>query len=602
MQAAASTTLCQRGKYLAVVIALLGALSLAGCQTSSGRDDVSLSVYTPLFDQGSHFRQLLNQDEFDKALSLFEEQRAFFSNPEQRRAFAAELRILADHFNNPYAADAKAALADIGMAEWPAAPTEWPRIRGALEKTNTVPLKHPSEILYSDTEIGLAPLREAKERYEVLSTKIRDDIQSEFDKYDHFTQESFFLKYPSGLVPDKKAEHLNATSLSFLRAEAPDLSYASLAEKIRNAELDRLEAFARRYPNSDFLPENVKAAFFNATIQRNAAEFVSKGLPEAAAHFQAAAHARTQGYVKFLAISPHVDVTRLPESATQNAADNQYPVDLKIDLSRVPEDHSGGAKPPAHRFVAFVGQPVAGATLETVKNDTVSSLRPIKTERRENPDWLVAKSEAEEAKKRYEDAGGDEEMFKPQDKNTYHHTPVCTGSILGCAVGYAIGGMIVGAVATHRKNKREEILNLNAEKNLAEAKFLEIPKELVKHTYGPYDFSRQTIESARETRLRVLVADREKKSYAVLQYRLNQSNKEVVIDDIDALDKDRDKHLKSAVTRDVFERRNRQALSITLSELIATSTWSVPQRGRFSSLDELKILAERQLIGDPKKN
>ncbi|MBR45048.1 MAG: hypothetical protein CMM31_00885 [Rhodospirillaceae bacterium] len=100
-----------------------------------------------MFDQGSHFRQLLNQDEFDKALSLFEEQRAFFSNPEQRRAFAAELRILADHFNNPYAADAKAALADIGNAEWPAAPTEWPRIRGALEKTNTVLLKHPSEIL-----------------------------------------------------------------------------------------------------------------------------------------------------------------------------------------------------------------------------------------------------------------------------------------------------------------------------------------------------------------------------------------------------------------------------------------------------------------------
>ncbi len=613
-------TILRSAAFMATVLLL--PLMLQGCQTTSGDGSsrVSHSLYTPLFDQGSHLQQLIDNGEYDNAITLFEEQTAYFSVAENRKKLDLALLEMANHFNNAMSAAAKNSLAALKKSTWPAPPSDWPTIRKNMTIAMSLLDEYPSEILLEDKNYGLAELRKVKQLHSSLDKRISADLQAEFDKFDHFNKPGFFLNYAKLLVTDNSPETLNSLSLAQFTTDYRYFDYASLATKLEQASAGDLAKFAKRYPDSEFFPNSVQSAYFRGLKHHYRSHHAQSGLSRSATALHAEASAILDGYLG--AATPHSEFKLLtaPNRPATGSGEAKFPVLLVRDFSQrenaepTANIDKTGIRPSALNeldkagldtgrtpFWAIIVNPVGRSTISQIDTKTIQSLRPVKTDRRLNPKWTSAKNAFDEADKLYQEAGGDEEFNKPipQNNQGVHY---CGGGLLGCAIGAFVGGVIVGAVESHRRKKRIEILDLNSARHTAQTTLSETPKELVTHTYGPYTFARKTYRLVKGASLRALTADAQSKSFSLQEYRSENEKLVTVLDGVSELDKTRDTHFKDAMTPTEFGKLKKKILNVTLSRVIATYNRTEIMRGHYKSLQELKELAHTHLTATAAAN
>ena len=95
---------------IAILVTISGCQTIGGLDTSEDTDTTSESdpsgriskpFYSPFFDRGDHLKELVEKENFGDACQLYEEQRTYFENAENRKTYLPLLQAIASHYNDP---------------------------------------------------------------------------------------------------------------------------------------------------------------------------------------------------------------------------------------------------------------------------------------------------------------------------------------------------------------------------------------------------------------------------------------------------------------------------------------------------------------------
>ena len=243
------------------IVFLTASMALAGCQTAnigeillkgsaaSGSESaetggepenrVSMTIYTPFYNQGDHLHDLLTEDKIlDDAAQLYLEQKEYFSA--KRDKHLETLELLANQLIEPKLAAIKGAISRLNGIEMPAPVKNWFAIRKTIRSADSIIEAYPSHEILEVPEFRSPEIKRLEQTVAEVKDGLRDDAPAQFIDFDHFAATSFFEIYPVKL-DDSSVMTANFTAIE---------------TKLARAGTRDLKIFAANYPQGLFKTEN----------------------------------------------------------------------------------------------------------------------------------------------------------------------------------------------------------------------------------------------------------------------------------------------------------------------------------------------------------
>ena len=155
------------------------------------------------------------------------------------------------------------------------------------------------------------------------------------------------------------------------------------------------------------------------------------------------------------------------------------------------------------------------------------------------------------------------------------------------------GALVGGVIAGFSQGSGERELD-NAMTVLAET-----PRSLNRPVYRPYQFERETVLAGREATVSIALADRANRRLWQAQLHRRERRQFEILEGLDPRDRDFEQHSTASVTRDDFERWQREPPQLQLSAIVAALREAPPAPPTESVIAAIERLDGRSLAAEP---
>ncbi|MBT3768266.1 MAG: hypothetical protein HOF85_00170, partial [Acidiferrobacteraceae bacterium] len=169
--------------------------------------------YSFFFSQGDHLERLFSKENYDDAVTLYEEQQIYFTKSENRKKYLTTLNALASNYNDPISDQVDAKIKAFESISAPQNRDGWPKTKELLDATRTIIGNYPNKVFFKDAEYRLPTIDTLKSKFDAAEGALKLGAHKVLSTYDIFDDQPFFDVYPVALEP-KTALSNNFDALS----------------------------------------------------------------------------------------------------------------------------------------------------------------------------------------------------------------------------------------------------------------------------------------------------------------------------------------------------------------------------------------------------
>jgi serine protease Do len=509
----------------------------SGSPAGQSETRVSWEFYTPLYDQGDHFKTLLTEDrKIEDAATLYLEQKPYFA--ENKAKQQAMLDLLAKQINEPKLPAMRQAIVKINAITWPAPVGEWAAIRDSLTAADAALTAYASHDILKETEFRADEATRLEKLLADKKNKIEADAVAQFKTFDHFGDKSFFNAYPVAF-----------DGMAFM-----DTHYSIVEPSLAEATTKQIKAFAANYPKGTLDNDQwarVGGMFTAATLRET-----GKGRDnELATILNAVNAAKAAGFepkkVPGLKIG-FVEVTSKTLLA-QGQVDFPATVDVDLPVEAVKADLDNALTNPTAKAVDYLivfDVALAKASRRVTGIKQIASTVLVGHEKEPNPDYEVAKMNLVQAQTNLQTTQIQNSVNR---SNTgYYNSP--GAAILGSLLQGLAEGVAVSAAQDRLKDAMMAMQST--------------PQYNDKPIYKKYNFDKAHIVARKAMTVHYYVIDQRKKTYFKSTFDVNEQKDFDVAYRIANEDPEKNSHAQAFNSEKDVEDFEKGASSVKLTQLI----------------------------------
>ncbi len=532
------------------LLAVMAVFALPACQTpnqgitdggtksatdkSAEKENVSWSVYTPFYDQGDHFKSLLEDKNFADAAKLYAEQAEFFA--QNRTKLDPILKKLAAHFNDISVPALEESLSRIEGTNWPAPVNSWVTIRKTLSAAKSALRQYPDLEILKDAALRTPQFERLETAANDLSLRIANGAPLAFSQFDHFGNRSFFSRFP-----------LDLPSKPFMGTH-----YASISSQIEAASIETLTLFAANYPQ-DILGETRWARLGDLYVGAYLDKSGEKK-PSLRTILGAVNEARKAGFspknVPGLKIGfiEATSLTLLKQGQIEFPA--RVDIDLPVNMVKADLDKALStsiAKDSDYLIVFDVA--MAQAKRRVTSATKVRSTVLTGYEKEPNPEYDTAQIRVLNAQSN---------LNAVRMQGTYNSNSQGYYSPGAAALGALLQGIAQGVATSSAKEKLQTAMTA----------MQETPRYVKKPVYADYKFRKATVKGTKTMTVNYYVIDRNRKTYFKSTFDVVEKKSFEVPYNIRDNDPNKESHLSGVDTEDTVAEWEEAPSSVKLSQLV----------------------------------
>lgn len=543
-------------QYAAIVAIVIAASALSACQTdgwqgenllgrfttqatndspaepgSPASERVSLSFYTPFYDQTAHLGDLLEKGDTKAALQLITEQEPYFEAnvPKAREP----LSRAAESLNSEKVPALRSALQEIDDTLGNLAPEGWQNTKELLVRAAALWEGYPNHFVLKRPEFQSPEFAQLGSRLANLSTKLRENAAEAFANFDHFGARSFFDAYPIDLVDRQKFISSN---------------FASLEQRLANARVSQIEQFAGIYPaivlgkeRWSQLGSHLFVAYSKETPRASDRDL--RSMLDNLHRVQKAGFptdAITSLSIAFVEVTSQ---TLLKEGQIQFPAQIQADLPAKLSKSDLDDAFKSGSE---SDYVVVFDVALAKASRKVTGSRKKSSRFVSGRQTEPNPDYNIVQNELNNARMELSTAAMNKAGVDAQ---------FCYG--VGC-LGKAISQIAAGAaVGKSQENVQAAMARLRATSMTVE-----------KPIYQEYRYDLANVDARKVMTVNYYVIDRRRSSYFKSTFDIEERKNFEVAYQIHPNDPSKEQHVRAAATEKDVIRWEEAPSSVKLTQLI----------------------------------
>lgn len=559
---------------LALMLPLAGALP--ACQTVPGGDAhappqdgtqtpstrVSLAFYLPFYTQGDHFEALVKEGRFEDAARLFEEQRAYFIQPEAAAKHSPALRRAADHFNVAAETELASALGSLASA-WPAPHSEWPALRARMAEGGKTLAAYPDHALLKESPYRSEAASRLGASLDDLKRKLILAAPETFAGFDHLSGESFFEAYPIELdKADFMARHFESVKNVLNRASSP-----------------ALRVFAQAYPR-EVLGDNRWRELGGLFVGTHLKESSRGGMPDLKTILQAVRAAKAAGFDPGSIPGARIAFVEATSRSLLKSGGVEFPaeidVDLPVEVAKASLDKvlTDATAARADYVIVF---DVALAKASRRVTDTKKTPSRIITghKTKPNPEYNVIQNELNQAQI---------EMQGAAMQSASTNAQFCYGA--GC-FGKALAQIANAASEAAAREKVQQLMG----------RLRSTPMTIEEPVFEPYQFDKATVRGTKTMTVHYYVIDRSRRTYFKSTFDIVERRTFEPIYNVHNNDPAKDAHYASGQRDEDVKAWEEASATVRLSQLV---DHYLAHSGQAKPLPDLAVLRQ-EMLGDKNK-
>lgn len=531
---------------------------VTGCKTTG--TSMGETQYNIFFSPAAHIEQLLGEGDIRTANAVYRSQSQYFR--ENLDSSTEVLDQLANKVASLVQPNASAAKNDLISVNWPTQPKEWGTIRNRLSKAKEVIREIDAYDILKDRNIEVPSLKTLINAVSDLESDIEVAAIDAFTEYSIFEKPDFFNHYP--ITIDAK-EFLETNEIAWV---------AHLEDSDIDGLLHLISEYGHQLPYT--LAAGLGKHYYRAILTRDAASTK----PEFVRLIEALNATREAGLTLEEIPDSKVVFIQVTSRTLLDEGEIEFPISIKVDVpfeaAAVDMDEAFESPIAKDADILILVDIAAARTFRDVTSyDRLSSEYQSGTNSVPNPKYRTASSALDQARMAYQQAA----MNQAVNNASYCEGLACLGNAIA-GIGYAI-----------TTGETEEAINS------AMANLNRTPTHIDKPVYSAYQFSKATMEVAKEATVNYYVIDRVSQTYLSDTFDVRQTQTFTIAYDIHNKDKNRSSNLANTDTEEDASSFEEEPVEIRLTSILRQFTDRPSEIEPLPSAIEIReeVLADKNL-------
>ena len=539
-------------------IILIIPVVLTGCKTTG--TTLGETQYNIFFSPAAHVEQLLDEGDIKAANSVYEGQKDYFT--ENVESSTEILDRLASDTATSVLPDVKRAKLSLEESSWPTQPKKWSSVRNAIAKAEGVVDDVATYYILKGRLNEVRSLGALEDELRGFKSEIEDTAIDAFAEYSILEKSNFFDHYPVSIDAKK-----------FLATHE-----AAWTTHLEDADTDGLLHLSSEYGHQ--LPDSLAAGlgkhYYNAIIARDA----DNTKPGFGRLIEALKATREAGLTLEEIPDGKVAFIQVTSRTLLDEGEIEFPISIKVDVpfEAAAADLDEAFESPLAKdadILILVDIAAARTFRDVTSYDRVSSEYQSGTNSVPNPMYRTTDSALDQARMAYQQA---------TMAQSVHQASYCDG--LAC-----IGKLFASAIYASRTEEAQKAMTS------AMAKLNRTPTHIDKPVYSAYQFSKATMEVAKEATVNYYIIDRMSRTYLSDTFDVRQTQTFTIAYDIHDKDKKRYSNLANTDTEEDVSSFGEESIEIKLTSILRQFTDRPSEIKPLPSLLEIReeVLADKNL-------